>query len=360
MRIIKGTMMFSANTNEWLSQANEQIQELGDRLFNWNAIVSFIVIMLLAFIIGRLIAFVLRKVNKYISNKADKSNNLPTVERLRRMETMIVISIALIRALLFAVGLYAWWVVTHPGQQSSALIGASAFFAIIAGGVLSPVLRDLASGSMMMTEHWFGVGDHIRVEPYGDMQGIVERVTLRSTRIRGLNGEVIWVNNQSIGAIRVTPKGSRTMAVELFVSDLEKGKELIHQTNLRLPQGPLMMISPLEAMTEDEVSPGLWHIRALGQTAPGREWLLEKYAIEVLQELDENNEKSVLKSEPITRSADSEAERRYSRSIRNARKSTIRPTLTEQVQGVRKGVSKMSANKKAKRGQKPKKNNLIQ
>lgn len=353
--------MFSANTNGWFQQATEQLNTVGERIFNWNAIASFVVIMLVAFLLGRLIAKIMRYVNKLIGRKADKSNDLATVERLRRLETIIVISIALIRVLIFAMGLYAWWIVTHPGQQSAGLIGASAFFAIIAGGTLSPVLRDLASGSMMMTEHWFGVGDHIKVEPYADMQGIVERVTLRSTRLRGLNGEVIWVNNQSIGAVRVTQKGALSMAVELFVSDPEKGNALVEQTNLRLPQGPIMMVSPLETISIEEVSPGMWHIRAVGQTAPGREWLLEKYALEVIQELDEKSKDPILKSDPISRFSDSEAERKYSRTVRNARKTNTRPTLTQQVQGVRKEVSRISATKKAKRAQNPKKkNNLIQ
>ncbi|MGB4758749.1 MAG: mechanosensitive ion channel family protein [Candidatus Saccharimonadales bacterium] len=355
--------MFAQTSNSWLSQASEQVHAIGERLFNWNTIGSFIFLMVAAFVVGRFIAFVLRRFNKYISKKADKSNNLSTVERLRRLETVIVISIALIRVLLFAIALYAWWIITHPGQQSAGLIGASAFFAILAGGTLSPVLRDLAYGSMMMTEHWFGVGDHVRVEPFTDMQGIVERVTLRSTRIRGLNGEVIWVNNQNIGAIRITPKGSLSMAIELFVSDLEKGKELIYQTNLRLPQGPLMMVAPLEAVSSEEVSPGLWHIRAIGQTAPSREWLLEKYALEVIQELDEKSKKPILKSEPISRFSDSEAERKFSRAVRNARKPNTHRSLTTQVRDVSKEVTKLSQSqiKKVKRPQKSKsKNHLIQ
>lgn len=327
------TTLFAQSTSA-LDTLSNNLESVVDRIFNVNGIMAFIVIMLIAFLVGRVLAGILRHINRSLSRRADKSNNLVTVERLRRIETIIVISIALMRTLLFAIGLYVWWVYTHPGQETSALIGASAFFAILAGGALSPVLRDLAYGSMMMTEHWFGVGDHIRVEPYADMQGIVERVTLRSTRLRGLNGEVIWVNNQNIGAVRVTQKGSLSLAIEIFVSDPKAGEELIKQTNLRLPQGPLMMVAPLEVKSNEQVADDLWHIRALGQTAPGREWLLEKYAIEVLQELDEKRgkNKAILKSDPIARNADRVAEERFARSIRNARKSAIRPTLTEQIQ----------------------------
>ena len=335
-----------AETVTVLDTLNANLETITNRIFNWNAILAFVAIMLAAFLMGRIFAALLRRLNKAISKQADKSDNLPTVERLRRMETIIVISIALVRVLFFAIGLYAWWVITHPTQQAGALIGASAFFGIIAGGVLSPVLRDLASGSMMMTEHWFGVGDHIKVEPFSDMQGIVERVTLRSTRIRGLNGEVIWVNNQNIGAVRVTQKGSRSIAVELFVSDPKAGKKLITEANLRLPQGPLMMVAPLEVKSDEQIADQMWHIRALGQTAPGREWLLETYALEVIEELNGKLKEPTLKSDPIVRNADHDAEARFARSIRNARKTSIKPTFSEQIQAAkRKRTTKRTTRK---------------
>lgn len=335
----------------FLDSTNSNLETVVDRIFNFNSIVSFVIIIGISLLLGRIVSLILRRINRSISSRADKSDNLVTVERLRRAETIIVISIALLRALLFVIGLYVWWVVTHPQQQASALIGASAFFAILAGGVLSPVLRDLAAGSMMMTEHWFGVGDHIKVEPYGDMQGIVERVTLRSTRIRGMNGEVIWVNNQSIGAVRVTQKGSRSIAIELFVSDPQLGEQLVGETNLRLPQGPLMMISPLVVASNEQVAENMWHIRTIGQTAPGREWLLEKYALEIMQELDEKNKKKpVLKSDPIARSADTIAEERFTRSFRNARKNAIRPAVpfTSQIEQFQEAAKKRRTTKKDK------------
>src|SRR5206468_9406327 len=124
-------------------------------------------------------------------------------------------------------------------------IGASAVLAIILSSTLSPVLRDIAAGSVMMAEHWYGVGDHVRLEPFGDVQGVVERVSLRSTRVRGLNGEIMWVNNQAIAAVRITPKGIRSLAIELFVNDEDKGEELIEQANERLPAGPLLVVSRL-------------------------------------------------------------------------------------------------------------------
>ncbi len=328
-------MLYFSQTESSLDRVSKDLEVITGRIFNMDSVILLVSLLVAAFLIGRILAFVIRRLNRFLSSQADKSSHLPTVERYRRAETILVISIALIRTALIALALYLWWVIEHPNQQPTAIIGASAIFAVIAGGIFGPVLRDLANGSMMMSEHWFGVGDHIKIEPFSDMQGVVERVTLRSTRIRGINGEVVWVNNQNIQAVRVTTKGLRTIAIELFVSDPKIGEKLIEQTDLRLPAGPLMVAKPLSIMSMAEVGNDkhdIWHITAIAQTAPGREWLIEKYAIEVIQELDSARKNPVLLSDPIPRSADSVAERKFAQAIKNARKKSTRRSFTDQLQ----------------------------
>ncbi|HSH18506.1 MAG TPA: mechanosensitive ion channel family protein [Candidatus Saccharimonadales bacterium] len=315
---------FSAETNvrTELMEVRNIFQSIVEKFFNLESVIALVVFLSIAFIAGRIIAAALRKVVAIIGRQADKTEDLGTVNRLRRYETVIVLSIAVIRTLLVLFALYFWWVFTSPGTQPTALIASSALLAILIGGALTPTLRDISGGAFMMVEQWYGVGDHVRIEPFMDMQGVVERVTLRSTRIRGLNGEVIWVNNQYIQAVRLTPKGIRTMALELFVRDLAQGEELINMVNRRMPTGPLLVISPLSVMTSQQVGEKLWHLTAIAETAPGREWLIERYAVDVLKEIDEDKDGNLqmLATEPVARFADGDAERRFARALQNARK----------------------------------------
>lgn len=314
--------MYIVGADNTVKAVGSSLERMVNQFFNFRSIVSLVLFLSVAFLLGRLVAAVLRRVVAAIGQHADKTDSLQTVNRLRRYETFIIISIAVIRTLLVMFALYLWWTFIYPDpdQRPKAIIGASALFALILGSTLSPVLRDIAAGSLMMAEQWYAVGDHIKLEPFGDMQGVVERVTLRSTRIRGLNGEVIWVNNQNIQAVRITPKGIKTMAIELFVTDLDKGQELIESVNRRLPNGSLLVISPLNIMTSTQVGDTLWHITAIAETAPGREWLIERYAIDVMKEINEERELKLLATEPVARYADSDAERRFARAIQNARK----------------------------------------
>lgn len=313
----------ASDTESALEQSKEVLERFSQTFLSGRSILTFIIAMASAIILGRLIAAIMRRFTRILSRKADEAQDLKEVNRLRRVETLTILIIALIRMLLVIVALYFWWIYGHPSQQPTALIGASALGIIIAGATIGPILRDLAYGGVMMAEHWYGVGDYVRVEPFPDMEGVIERVTLRSTKLRGLNGESIWVSNQNIQGVRVLTKGVLTVAIEIFVSDLKRGLRLIELTNMRLPQSQLMVVRPLHIMAKVEAGPNLWHITAVGETAPGRKWLLENYARDIIMELDDQSHHHVLQTDPIVRYADSDAERRFARTIQNARKSTL-------------------------------------
>lgn len=307
-----------------IEQSKDALGKVADGLFNARSLLSLVITLAVAVLIGRIIAAVLRRFARALGRRADQSQDLRKVNQLRRVETLTILTVALIRMILVVVAAYFWWIYAHPGQQPTAIIGASALVVIIAASTIGPILRDLSNGGVMMAEHWYGVGDHVKIEPFGDLQGVVERVTLRSTQIRGLNGEVIWVSNQSIQGVRVSPKGVRTVAIDLFVTDLKRGLSLVEQINLRLPIGPLLVVRPLKILAQTEVGNDLWHIIAVGDTAPGREWMLQDYAITLMKEMDDKNKRNkILQTDPIARFADADAEKRFTRTIQNARKSTF-------------------------------------
>jgi small conductance mechanosensitive channel len=313
-------LLAESNTHQTVKQTTDVLHQITHNVVNAHSIVVLIISVGVALIAGRIVAALLRSLVRTIGRKADESDNLSTVNRLRRYETFLVLSIAIIKTLFFLFAIYFWWSYTHPDGRATGLIGASALAVILISGVLGPILRDLATGSFMMAEQWYGVGDYIKIEPFADMEGVVEQVTLRSTRIRTLSGEVIWLNNQNIQGVRLTPKGIRTLALEIFVDNEEAGKKLIERANKRLPMGPLLIVTPLTVVSSEKVGDQLWHITAIGETAPGREWLLEKSAVELIQELDEKTKKPIIAHGPLFRYADPAAEKSFRRTIQNARK----------------------------------------
>jgi hypothetical protein len=168
----------------------------------------------------------------------------------------------------------------------------------------------------MIVERWFSVGDFIRVEPFAEVGGVVERVTLRSTKLRNINGEIIWLHNQYIQGVKITPRGIRTMAVDIFVRNHKAGLKLVEDISRTLPTSPTMLASPLVVASEEELAKDLWRITIMGQTAPGREWLIEKFVVEALKDADHGKKERTIVYGPMVRFADKTAEKRFKRAVR--------------------------------------------
>lgn len=298
----------------------EELKNFALGLFNGRSLLILLVCLISATVLASLTSYVLRKLSHAIRLRSHVSQSRSTAARLRRIETWVVLSIAALKLIYYAIALYLWWMLTHDGKaQPTAIIGASAVIAIVIGGVVGPLLRDFAYGTSMMAEQWYAVGDLVTIEPFTDMRGVVDRITLRSTRISGLNGEVIWISNQSIAAVRVARKGVSTIAIELFVTGVDAATKLIADVNNLLPTGSALVAQTLIISHVSERTGGIWHITAIGETAPAREWILLETAIELLKKLD-NPKKPILAADPVARFADSETEERFKQAVSVAKK----------------------------------------
>lgn len=269
--------------------------------------------------------FVTRAIIRAAQLIAVRADNATSEERgiqLRRVETYLSILTALIRALIVAtVAYYAWRALSPSGDSTAYTIGASAFIVVAAGATVGMVLRDITAGAVMIIERWFHVGDYVRIEPFGDVSGVVERVTLRSTKLRSLNGEIIWIHNQHVQAVKVTPRGLRTIAVDIFVNNKNVGQTLIEKAIATMPVGTMKLAKKPDITRAEKWGEHLWLFTVVGETAPGREWLMENYFVDSVRELDERRKgPQTMVRPPIIRFADAAAERSFKRAVRLSRK----------------------------------------
>lgn len=302
----------------FIENISQQIEEF---FVQPNAMRSILILMLAlfaAFYVSKLIAYYLIKAARNIASVADSSNDIEKSMRLRRMETFLSIMAAVVRVLIVViVGYLTWRVLSPSSSATAAALGTSALIIVVAGATVGPLLRDVTAGTAMISERWYNVGDYIRVEPFMDVAGVVERVTLRSTKLRSLNGEVVWLHNQHMQGVKVTPNGVRTIEVDVLCSDEAQGKELVKKVIKTIPAGRMTVANKLRITTVEQWDEGLWHIVVRGQTPPGREWLIEKYFVESLMKHDEEYiKKKVLIHEPMVRYADPAAEKSFKRAVR--------------------------------------------
>ena len=248
---------------------------------DYRAVLILIFSILFAYWLSRFLAKGIIYLAQKVSVRGDTETREDRFILYRQVETYLSVAVAAIRVIVVAVVAYVTWRILTPegstnlGGSGAAAIGASAIFIVFAGATIGLLLRDITAGATMIIEKWFTIGDFIKVEPFIDMQGVVERMTLRSTKLRSLSGEVIWIHNQQIQAVHVTPRGVRTMAVDIFVTSVEAGEQAIQRVASAMPTGATMLARPLRMTKPEQWGEGVWRITVIGETTPGREWLLE-------------------------------------------------------------------------------------
>jgi small conductance mechanosensitive channel len=299
-----------------MSNLEKQFNLMFEQFLSFQWISGLIIVIVAAFAIGRIMSFIVPRLVRMIAIRADNATETDKLLKWRRIETMLYAILAAAKMVIFVIALYVVWRVFKPTSAPLALVSASAIFAILASATLGSLLRDLTYGTIMILERWYNVGDYITVEPFGSVSGVVELVTLRSTKLRNLKGEIVWLHNQHIQGVKVAPRGVRLLAIDIFVSDPVRGRELLKRVLCTLPTGPMLIVKPFEIEPAEKIDKGLYVITASGQTAPGREWLVENFAVDAVKKNDESSKNPILISSPIVRFADEAAERYFKRSVR--------------------------------------------
>jgi moderate conductance mechanosensitive channel len=281
-----------------------------------------VVIVLLfagAWLLARAAAFVALKVLVWNDRRSAALDltQAGKMRRLKRRETQVSIFRAAVTYLGFATA-----AILSVGQliggvdRLTALAGAS-FLLILVGFAIQRVLMDIIAGLAMFFERWYSVGDTIQI-PMHELQGIVEDVSLRHTRLRTLDGEVIHIHNSQIPSVRVLPSGVKELQLEVYVTDGDQGVAIVDAVASILPEGPTTFIRRPRIDRIDQLGERLVRISARAAVAPGREWLVDGFFADLIRE---RAEPGLIAHGPVTLSVDESAARSYSRSNAATRQS---------------------------------------
>ncbi|HSX32357.1 MAG TPA: mechanosensitive ion channel domain-containing protein [Candidatus Saccharimonadales bacterium] len=312
------------NNNIWQSLQQYIFDPAGG-----NTVLRVVLIFSLALLLLLLFNLIIELLKPVFGNKivdrAEAVANRENFLKVRRFETIFGLSLTVLRVLVVLGALFLAWRIAYPQSAPIAFISASTVVVLLASASLVPILRDVTYGIIMVVERWYSVGDHIVVEPFAKSGGIVERVTLRSTKLRSVNGEAIYIHHQNIMAVKVKRSVTHPEAIETFVNDPEKGKKLIQAASKVLPKSPALVPRPLEISEVKKIDDNLWRITAVCEVIPFREWLIDDFALAVIKKTDEiqNGKKPVIVHGPIAYYDDENAERSFTRSVRAASRARI-------------------------------------
>jgi moderate conductance mechanosensitive channel len=272
---------------------------------------TIILLFSAAWAVSRLSALIARRALAW----HDRKHHAPTgdlrakIIELKRRETTVAVIRTGIAYVAFAAALVlAAAQLTGGFDRLTTLAGAS-FILILVGFSAQRVLVDLIAGFSMFTEKWYSVGDTIAI-PMMEVQGVVEDVSLRRTKLRSLDGEIVNIHNSQIAAVRVLPSGVKEFDVELVASNREAAELLVEEVSRLLPEGPTTFVQRPQIHAVDDLAPGLVRLRVRTAVAPGREWLVNGFYTDLLKE---RADKHLIVHGPVVLTVDEGASRSFAR-----------------------------------------------
>jgi small conductance mechanosensitive channel len=257
---------------------------------------------------GRLATWVVRR-NEARHLSGDGPADTGVMTSLKRRETAISLVRTSVRytayglALILALGSLSF------GNRIGTVAGAS-LIVLMVGFAAQRFLTDILAGFFMFFEGWFSVGDNVTIEPL-KIQGIVDEVGLRSTRLRAITGEVVRVHNSQIQSVRVQPRGAREVEIEFFATSEEGGRELVAEVARLVPSGSTRLVRTPWVEEVEHLDDELVRIRARATVAHGREWLVETFLPDVMKERGED----VIVHGPVVWHVDESASREFARTL---------------------------------------------
>lgn len=137
------------------------------------------------------------------------------------------------------------------------------------------LVKDLIGGVMVLVEDQYAVGDVIKV---GDVAGVVERLTLRATYVRAVEGQLHLVPNGDVRVVSNMTKEWSRATVDLGVAyeeDLARAAAVLEEAAQAFAADPEYAPRLLEApRVIAPLSLGDWAVtmRVMVKTQPGEQW----------------------------------------------------------------------------------------
>ena len=237
-----------------------------DRM-GWLKLQRMVLVMITCAIILWAMRLVHRAVNRSLG-AALKDGNPETIRRantlgavLENFARVVVISFFILETL------QEFNVSVGPLIAGMGILGAALGFGS------QSIVKDVIGGFFLLVENQFGVGDIISVDAMHS--GMVERMTLRVTMLRDLEGRAHYIPNGTISEVVVMSKEFAKAMVEVEVSqdeDVVRVMDVLRELGVAMAAELDTVLEPTEVPGIVSMTPHSCVIRTLTKCAPGQQW----------------------------------------------------------------------------------------
>jgi len=234
-----------------------------------------------AMLVTRFAAWLGRRITTRIDAQARSAGNLVQSEAAKHRHAVAQVVTWSVLVLVYC--LTAVLVIQRLGLPLTGFVAPATVVGVALGFGAQRIVQDVLAGFFMVTERQYGFGDLVRLNVASVVQpvtGTVEEVTLRITRIRTSDGELVTTpNGQIVQVINLSRDWARAVVdvpvpasadVTAVSALLERvGADAYHDQELHD-----LLLDPPAVMGVESMDIDQFKIRLVARTAPGKQFLV--------------------------------------------------------------------------------------
>src|SRR5215510_7585984 len=247
-----------------------------------KAAINVVLVLLIGYLVLKLIDSALNRLRLIIP----PDDVLGHVRVKQRTETLRSVIRSVSRAVLILVVILE--IGSELGFSLAPLLATAGIGGLAVGFGAQSLVKDVISGFFILLEDQFGVGDVVKI---GDFSGVVERMTLRATVLRNLEGQVHVVPNGNIQNVTVMTKEWARAVLDLtFPHEEPIGRtfEVLERVGIGLAQEwPDSVLEQPMILGVEKIDDSGVTIRSIVKTPPFKNAdVLREWRLRAKEELD--------------------------------------------------------------------------
>ena len=171
----------------------------------WKKIIYCVVIAVICYLAAR--------ISKWITDKIFSAKNKVVIKSAAKAETLKSMTSSLLQFGIYFIAVLS--ILNQLGVSTASLAAVSGSIAVAIGLGAQNVVSDLIAGLFIIIEEQFHVGDIVTIN---GCTGTVEVVTMRTTRLRSVDGTVYIVPNGTISTVTNKCKDFMNAMVDIGVA----------------------------------------------------------------------------------------------------------------------------------------------
>ncbi len=227
-------------------------------------------------------------IERRLRKKDADGNELAANARARTLLPMLRNAAMIVLGLI--VGLVT---LSELGVNIGPLLAGAGVIGVAIGFGSQALIKDFLTGLFIIIEDTIAVGDVVAI---GEHSGVVESITIRTVRLRDLNGAMHVLPFGEITKFINRTKGFSFAVMDLSVaynSDLRKVIEVVRDEGTKLEQDPAlrdMVMEPIEVLGVENFADSSIAIRARIKTQPGKQWEVRRaFLLRIKERFDAEN-----------------------------------------------------------------------